>query len=136
MKTDPEERPGSTLRNVLVWLALLTCAGANFLFGMFAEIGDALLPTVIGISLLEMTLGLIYFMHLDEEHGARRIAFPVGLAFVFLLGLISMLDIVTRWAPTRPDGPTQPKLPPEIPARLGPDTPPPPIPMRVKGALP
>lgn len=136
MKTDPEEKPESTLRNVLVWVALLMLAGANFLLGMFAEIGDALLPATIGVALVEMTVGLVYFMHLDEERGARRMAFPVGLAFVFLLGLISMLDIITRWPPARPDGPTQPRLPPEIGSRLGPDTPPPPIPMRVNGALP
>lgn len=136
MKADPEERRGSSVHNFLVFLALLTLAGTNFVLGMFAEIGDGLLPATIGVALIEMSIGLIYFMHLDEERGARRIAFPIGLAFVFLLGLLSMLDIVTRWAPTRPDGPTQPQLPPEVPSRLGPDTPPPPIPMRLKGGLP
>lgn len=136
MKTDPEEKEGSSLRNVLVWIALMTLAGANFLLGLLADIGKALLPATVGIALLEMTIGLIFFMRLDEQKGARRVAFPVGLAFVLLLGLISLLDVITRWAPTRPDGPTQPKLPPEIEQRLGPDTPPPPIPMRIKGGLP
>lgn len=135
MKTDPEERPGSTSRNILVWLALMTLAGANFLFGLFADIGEALLPTLLGISILEMTIGLVFFMKLDEQKGARRVAFPVGLGFVLLLGLISLLDVITRWAPARPDGPTQPQLPPEIEERLGPDTPKPPIPMRIKGEI-
>lgn len=136
MKPFPEEREGSSLRNVLVWLALITLAGANFLIGLLADIGKAKLPALIGVSVVEMTIGLIYFMRLDEQKGARRAAFPVGLAFVVLLGLIALLDVITRWAPTRPDGPTQPKLPPEIEDRLGPDTPPPPIPMRVRGGLP
>lgn len=136
MKTDPEEQPGSTLRNLLVWLTLMTLASANFLLGLLADIGDALLPALIGVAIVEMVVGLVFFMRLDEQRGTRRVIFPLGLGFVMLLGLLSYLDIITRWEPTRPDGPTQPKLPPEIDQRLSPDSPPPPIPMRVKGSLP
>lgn len=133
MKTDPEEREHGWLHAVGVFCALVTCAGANFLLGKVADIGNWRLYGTMMIAVVEMAIGAWFWLHLDEQRGARRAILPVSLFFVSLLGVITIIDLVTRWAPVRPDGPSMPAMPPAISARVGPGVPPRPIPNQVTG---
>lgn len=133
MNPDPEEREHRGLRAVLVYVALVACAGANFLIGRVSDLGDWRLYGVLLFAVVEMAIGSWYWMHLDEQRGARRAALPVSLFFVTLLGLLTITDLITRWGPVRPDGPSMPMMPPAISARVGAGLPPRPIPDQVTG---
>lgn len=133
MKTDPEEQEHDWLHAVLVWIALVTCGGANFLLGKLSDIGNWRLYGTMVVAVVEMTIGAWYWLHLDEQRGARRAALPLSLFFVSLLGALTILDLITRWAPVRPDGPSMPAMPPAISARIGAGLPPRPIPDQVTG---
>jgi cytochrome c oxidase subunit 4 len=133
MKTDPEEKEHDWVHAVLVYVALMTCAGANFLIGEVSDIGNWRLYSVIIVGTIEMGIGAWYWMHLDEQRGARRAALPLALVFVALLGSLSILDLITRWPPVLPDGPSQRALPPAIPWRIGVGKPPQPLPSQVTG---
>ncbi|HSP77577.1 MAG TPA: hypothetical protein VLQ93_03560 [Myxococcaceae bacterium] len=42
----------------------------------------------------------MFFMHVLEQPGSRRIIFPVAVLYVALLLGISLLEVMTRYRPT------------------------------------
>jgi cytochrome c oxidase subunit 4 len=71
-------------------------------------------PTSLGIAVLKTVLVAMFFMHLAEQRGARRVVLPVSVLFLGLLGM-TVLEAMTRLRMARPDG-IQEELEPKRPA--------------------
>lgn len=77
----------------LLVLTFITVFAAQFHFGAFNTVIAMLIAT------LKAMIVMGWFMHLKYDGKMNRIIFSTGFFFLFLLGLIAILDIYTRINP-------------------------------------
>ena len=83
---------------VAVWMGLIGLTGLSFGLS-FVALGSGSIAVAIGIALVKSTLVVVFFMHVLEERGAGRLALPVAVTLIFVLGLFVIFDVKTRFAP-------------------------------------
>jgi cytochrome c oxidase subunit IV len=88
-----------------VWGVLVVLTVATWLLGTRGHLGHWSLPVAVGIALAKTALVAMFFMHLVEQPGARRVVFPVSALFLALLLGLSLVEAMTRVRMARPDGP-------------------------------
>jgi cytochrome c oxidase subunit 4 len=83
------------MRYVLAWLALLVLTAASLGAAQLAL--GALAPAVaLGIASVKAAIVLLVFMHLTEASVPVRVVIATALAFIVLLALGVVADVVTR----------------------------------------
>ncbi len=95
----------STWGYVGVWVVLVVLTVATWVLGTKMKLGPYSLPTSLGIAVVKTVLVAMFFMHLVEQPGARRVVFPVSALFLALLLGVSLVEAMTRVRMARPDGP-------------------------------
>ncbi|WP_375769235.1 cytochrome C oxidase subunit IV family protein [Archangium gephyra] len=98
------EKKRTTWGYVGVWVVLVVLTLATWVLGTKAKLGPYSLPTSLGIAVLKTVLVAMFFMHLVEQRGARRVVLPVAVLFLGLLLGVSVLEAMTRIRMARPDG--------------------------------
>jgi cytochrome c oxidase subunit 4 len=96
----------TSARGLLLNLAaLLLLAGASLAL-RFANLGDAGFPVAMAIAVVKAVLVAIFFMEIAAEKPSIGLAFATGIAFVAILVVFVVTDIVTRAVPpfTNPPG--------------------------------
>jgi cytochrome c oxidase subunit IV len=96
--------PHSSLRYLVVWVALLVLTGLTIVVGRM-QFGRANLIVALAIAALKATLVALFFMHLWESEGVNRLVFLVSVVFVSLLTLGVLTDFATRLPAALPPGP-------------------------------
>jgi len=90
----------STWGYVGVWVVLAVLTVATYVLGRHMTLGPYSLPTSLVIATVKTVLVAMFFMHLVEQQGSRRLIFPVAVLYVALLLGISLLEVMTRYRPT------------------------------------
>lgn len=109
----------STWGYVGVWLVLVVLTLVTWMLGTKAKLGPYSLPASMGIAVVKTVLVAMFFMHLVEQRGSRRVVLPVSVLFLGLLLCVSLLEAMTRIRMARPDG-IEEELKPKRPASTGP----------------
>lgn len=91
----------STLRYVGIWVALAVLTVATWILGEKVHLGALALPVSLAIAIAKTVLVAVFFMHLVEQPGARRLVFPVSVAFLTLLLGVTLLEAMTRFPPVQ-----------------------------------
>src|SRR6478609_2312386 len=89
----------TTLRYVLVWVALLCLTALTFALS-YVEMGAASVAVALVIAIGKSTLVVLFFMHLLHEVGAPRLTLVVSTLLVLLLGAFAIIDEKTRFPPS------------------------------------
>ncbi len=93
----------TALARVVIWVVTLAVVAGNFGLA-YLPLGAFQLVVAYGLALANVVLVMTFFMDLLEQRGARRFTLVVaGMWFLLLLGLV-LLDVGTRFPPTRPSG--------------------------------
>jgi cytochrome c oxidase subunit IV len=109
-----EKKEKSAWGYVGVWVVLVVLTVTTWILGTKVPLGPFSLPTSLGIAVVKTVLVAMFFMHLVEQPGARRVVLPVSVVFLLLLMGVSLIDAMTRIHMARPDGipeELQPKRP-------------------------
>lgn len=101
-----------------VWAVLSVLTVLTWWLGTRAHLGHFSLPVAMAIALAKTALVALFFMHLVEQPGARRVVLPVAGVFVALLLSVVLLEAMTRVHMARPDG-IKPLSPPVAGASRG-----------------
>ncbi|MFY0562264.1 cytochrome C oxidase subunit IV family protein [Archangium lansingense] len=109
------EKKKSTWGYVAVWVVLVVLTVLTWVLATKAKLGPYSLPTSLGIAVVKTVLVAMFFMHLVEQRGARRVVLPISVLFLGLLLGVSLLEAMTRIRMARPDG-IQEELEPKRPA--------------------
>ncbi|MCY1083463.1 cytochrome C oxidase subunit IV family protein [Archangium lansingense] len=109
------EKKKSTWGYVAVWIVLVVLTVLTWVLGTKVKPGPYSLPTSLGIAVVKTVLVAMFFMHLVEQRGARRVVLPISVLFLGLLLGVSLLEAMTRIRMARPDG-IQEELEPKRPA--------------------
>ena len=88
-----------------VWAVLSVLTVATWWLGTKVQLGPWSLPVALLIAVAKTVLVAMFFMHQEEQPGARRVALPVSALFVMLLMGGVLLEAMTRERMGRPDGP-------------------------------
>jgi len=100
-----EEEVGPSIPLLLgVGVVLLLLAAGTFLCAG-AKLGDWALPVALTFAAAKAALIVAVFMELGYHRGGSRFVFAVSVFFVLLLMTFVVLDVKTRFPPTRPPGP-------------------------------
>jgi cytochrome c oxidase subunit IV len=110
-----EEKEKSVVGYVVVWGVLAVLTVATWVLGSKVQLGPYSLPVSLGIAVLKTVLVAMFFMHLVEQPGARRVVLPVSVVFLGLLMGVTLLEAMTRIHMARPNG-IQEELEPKRPA--------------------
>jgi cytochrome c oxidase subunit IV len=96
-----------------VWLLLSVLTVATWWLGTKVQLGAWSVPVALGIAVAKTALVAMFFMHLIEQPGARRVVLPVSMLFMAVLLGVVLLEAATRERMARPDGPKalEPVLP-------------------------
>jgi cytochrome c oxidase subunit 4 len=105
----------STWGYVGVWGVLVVLTVVTWVLGTKMKLGPYALPTSLGIAVVKTVLVAMFFMHLVEQPGARRVVLPVSVLFLSLLLGVTLLEAMTRIRMARPDG-IKEELEPKRPA--------------------
>jgi cytochrome c oxidase subunit IV len=105
----------STWGYVGVWVVLVVLTMVTWVLGTKLKLGPYSLPASMGIAVVKTVLVAMFFMHLVEQRGARRVVLPVSVLFLGLLMGVTLLEAMTRIRMARPDG-IQEELEPKRPA--------------------
>jgi cytochrome c oxidase subunit 4 len=97
-----------------VWLVLVVLTVVTWVLGTKVPLGPYSLPTSLGIAVVKTVLVAMFFMHLVEQPGARRVVLPVSAVFLMLLLGLTLIEAMTRIHMARPDGVPE-ELQPERP---------------------
>jgi cytochrome c oxidase subunit 4 len=95
-------------------LVLVVLTVVTWVLGTKVPLGPYSLPTSLGIAVVKTVLVAMFFMHLVEQPGARRVVLPVSAVFLMLLLGLTLIEAMTRIHMARPDGvpeELQPKRP-------------------------
>ena len=87
-----------------VWGVLVVLTVATWQLGTRGHLGSWSLPVALGIAMAKTALVAMFFMHLVEQPGARRVVLPVAALFLALLLGVSLVEAMTRVRMARPDG--------------------------------
>ncbi|MFY0527271.1 cytochrome C oxidase subunit IV family protein [Archangium gephyra] len=98
------EKKKSTWGYVAVWVVLVVLTVVTWVLGTKVKLGPYSLPTSLGIAVVKTMLVAMFFMHLVEQRGTRRVVLPVSVLFLGLLLGVSLLEAMTRVRMARPDG--------------------------------
>ncbi len=100
-------------RYVLVWAALFALTWTTWAVSK-VNLGHFNLPISLLIAILKGSLVVVFFMHLFQHAPANRLVFATAIAFLLLLGTLTLTDLMTRFPLTVPPGPwfTEQPLPP------------------------
>lgn len=93
----------SLLTYVITWLVLSAITILNWGLAKI-DLGGYRLWVAMFLALCVVMGMMIVFMHLWLHHAASRMAMLISAFFVFLLLLITILDVMARFPPTRPKG--------------------------------
>ena len=110
-----EEKKKSGWGYVGVWLVLSVLTVATWVLGSKMKLGPLSLPVSMLIAVTKTVLVAMFFMHLVEQPGARRVVLPVSAVFLLLLMGVTLIDAMTRIRMARPNG-LQEELEPKRPA--------------------
>lgn len=99
-----EKKKKSAWEYVAVWAILAVLTVATWVLGNKVKLGPYSLPVSMLISVAKTVLVAMFFMHLVEQPGARRVVFPVSVVFLALLMGVTLIDAMTRVRMARPDG--------------------------------
>jgi cytochrome c oxidase subunit IV len=99
-----EKQEKSAWGYVVVWVGLVVLTVATWVLGTKLKLGPYSLPASLVIALVKTVLVAMFFMHLVEQPGARRMVLPVSALFLSLLLGLSLLEAMTRVRMARPDG--------------------------------
>lgn len=91
----------STLRYVVIWLALAVLTVATWILGRKVPLGIFSLPVALAIAVAKTVLVAMFFMHLVEQPGARRLVLPVAVLFLTLLLGVTLLETMMRFPPVQ-----------------------------------
>lgn len=91
----------TTVRGALVWVALLVLASASWALAGVVH-GHAALACGLGIAAAKGALVAWFYMHLSEEGLSIRITFVAALAFLVILGGLTLADVTTLATPELP----------------------------------
>jgi cytochrome c oxidase subunit 4 len=108
MASDPrveesEEGPGIVLLLIVGAALLLLATGTFLLAGV--PMGGWSTPVALAFAVAKAALIVGVFMELGYHRGGSRFGFGVSVFFVLLLITFVVLDVKTRFPPTRPPGP-------------------------------
>ena len=110
-----EETKKSVWGYVVVWGGLAVLTVVTWILGSKMKLGPYSLPVSLGLAVTKTVLVAMFFMHLVEQPGARRVVLPVSVVFLSLLLGLSLIEAVTRIRMARPDG-IKEELEPKRPA--------------------
>ncbi|QRK11275.1 cytochrome C oxidase subunit IV family protein [Archangium violaceum] len=110
-----EEKKKSAWGYVGVWAVLAVLTVLTWVLGTKLKLGPMGLPVALLIAVAKTVLVAMFFMHLVEQPGARRVVFPVSVLFLALLMGGTLIDAMTRIRMARPDG-IEDELEPKRPA--------------------
>lgn len=110
-----EKKKKSAWEYVGVWAILAVLTVATWVLGSKVQLGPYSLPVSMLIAVLKTVLVAMFFMHLVEQPGARRVVFPVSVVFLALLMGVALIDAMTRVRMAKPGG-IQQELQPTRPA--------------------
>jgi cytochrome c oxidase subunit IV len=99
-----EKKEQSAWGYVVVWVGLVVLTVTTWVLGTKLKLGPYSLPASLVIALVKTVLVAMFFMHLVEQPGARRVVLPVSALFLSLLLGLSLLEAMTRVRMARPDG--------------------------------
>jgi cytochrome c oxidase subunit IV len=88
-----------------VWLVLAVLTVATWWLGTRVQLGTWAVPVALGIAVAKTLLVAMFFMHLVEQPGARRVVLPVAMLLLAVLLTVVLLEAATRDRMSRPDGP-------------------------------
>jgi cytochrome c oxidase subunit 4 len=94
----------STWGYVGVWVVLVVLTLVTWVLGTKLKLGPYSLPASLGIAVVKTVLVAMFFMHLVEQRGTRRVVLPVSALFLGLLLGVTLLEAMTRVRMARPDG--------------------------------
>ncbi|AKI98757.1 cytochrome c oxidase subunit 4 [Archangium gephyra] len=94
----------STWGYVGVWVVLVVLTLVTWVLGTKLKLGPYSLPASMGIAVVKTVLVAMFFMHLVEQRGTRRVVLPVSVLFLGLLLGVTLLEAMTRVRMARPDG--------------------------------
>lgn len=98
-----EAKEKSAWEYVGVWVVLAVLTVTTWVLGSKVQLGSYSLPVSMLISVVKTLLVALFFMHLIEQKGARRVVFPVAVVFLMLLMGVTLIDAMTRVRMARPD---------------------------------
>lgn len=110
-----EEKKKSAWGYVVVWAVLSVLTVATWVLGTKLKLGPMGLSVALGIAVTKTVLVAMFFMHLVEQPGARRVVLPVSTVFLCLLLGLTLLEAMTRMRMSRPNG-IKEELEPKRPA--------------------
>ncbi|WNG41606.1 oxidase [Archangium violaceum] len=110
-----EEKKKSAWGYVAVWAVLSVLTVATWVLGTKLKLGPLGLPVALIIAVAKTVLVAMFFMHLVEQRGARRVVLPVSAVFLCLLLGVTLLEAMTRVRMARPNG-IKDELEPKRPA--------------------
>lgn len=99
-----EAKEKSAWEYVGIWAVLAVLTVLTWVLGTKVKLGAYSLPVSLVIAVVKTWLVAMFFMHLIEQRGARRVVFPVSVVFLALLLGVSLIDAMTRIRMARPDG--------------------------------
>jgi cytochrome c oxidase subunit 4 len=100
----PEQVHARAVTLLGVGLALLALTTLSFVLSTL-HLGHAGLPVALGIAATKSVLIGIFFMHLIEQRASNALVICGALLFVAVLLTVTILETMTRFAPTIPPGP-------------------------------
>jgi cytochrome c oxidase subunit IV len=112
---EEEKKEKSAWGYVGVWVVLVVLTVVTWVLGTKVPLGPFSLPTSLGIAVVKTALVAVFFMHLVEQPGARRVVLPVSAVFLLLLMGITLIEAMTRVHMARPNG-IREELEPKRPA--------------------
>ena len=98
------EKKKSAWGYVGVWVVLTVLTLLTWVLGTKLKLGPYSLLASMGIAVVKTVLVAMFFMHLVEQPGARRVVLPVSAVFLCLLLGVTLLEAMTRIRMARPDG--------------------------------
>jgi cytochrome c oxidase subunit 4 len=91
-------------RYLLIWALLLVFTAITVITGHWVNLGPGNIIVALIIATTKATLVVLFFMHLWDMGGVNRLVFVVSVLFAVVLIIGVFGDLMTRFAPTLPNG--------------------------------
>lgn len=103
----PETGPGKLILN---WVVLCILTGTTFGVSQIPMSINYHLAAALCISVIKVTLVVLFFMHLWHGEGTNRIVFVTSFVFLLVLMFFVMADVGTRFTLSNSRIPPMPKV--------------------------